>query len=199
MFFTAKKRLYVEARLSGKNQQDSAVAAGYAAAYAKQAGYRLERDPDVQLAFARYKAQGKIDLPKDPPPKSEAVSKTPSKTKQKAVKPPELPDDSAKLPDWASMLAPSPNKKPAKNMEKKTPKTAPPAIETDDPLEFMRLMMKDAEEDPRLRLEAAKQLAMFTVSKPGEKGKKEVQVDAAKEVAKKFRSVAPPVMKLVKK
>jgi phage terminase small subunit len=199
MFFTAKKRLYVEARLSGKNQQDSAIAAGYAAAYAKQAGYRLELDPDVQLAFARYKSQGQIELPKDPPPKSEAASKTPAKPKKKAVKPPELPDDPAKMPDWASMLAAPPTKKPAKNMEKKTPKTAPPATETDDPLEFMRRMMKDAEEDPRLRLEAAKQLAMFTVSKPSDKGKKEEQKDAAKEVAKKFGPIAPPVMKLVKK
>lgn len=199
MSFTAKKRAYVEARLSGCNIQDSAIKAGYSVIAARASGSRLEKDPDVVAAFARLKAGGKIIPPKDPPPKPKAIGKTPSKTKQKAVKPPELPDDPAKMPDWASMLAPPPNKKPAKNMEKKTPKPAPPAIETDDPLEFMRLMMKDSDEDPRLRLEAAKQLALFTVSKPSDKGKKEEQKDAAKEVAKKFGAIAPPVMKLVKK
>lgn len=55
-----------------------------------------------------------------------------------------------------------------------------------DPLEFMRGMMNDFEAEPKLRLEAAKALAAFTIAKPGEKGKKEAQEDKAKAVAKKF-------------
>lgn len=52
-----------------------------------------------------------------------------------------------------------------------------------DPLEFMRSMMNDLEAEPKLRLDAAKALASFTVSKPGEKGKKEQVQEAAEQVA----------------
>lgn len=52
-----------------------------------------------------------------------------------------------------------------------------------DPLEFMRQMMNDLEAGPKLRLDAAKALAGFTVSKPGEKGKKEQVQEAAEQVA----------------
>lgn len=52
-----------------------------------------------------------------------------------------------------------------------------------DPLEFMRQMMNDLEAEPKLRLDAAKALAAFTVSKPGEKGKKEQVQEAAEQVA----------------
>lgn len=53
----------------------------------------------------------------------------------------------------------------------------------DDPLEFMRSMMNDLQAEPKLRLDAAKALAAFTVSKPGEKGKKEQVQEAAEQVA----------------
>lgn len=54
---------------------------------------------------------------------------------------------------------------------------------SDDPLEFMRKMMNDLEAEPKLRLDAAKALAGFTISKPGEKGKKEQVQEAAEQVA----------------
>ena len=68
---------------------------------------------------------------------------------------------------------------------------APPAgdpvpyipLSADDPLDFFKGMMNDLEADPKLRLEAAKALASFTVSKPGEKGKKEQVQEAAEQVA----------------
>lgn len=70
-------------------------------------------------------------------------------------------------------------------------KAAPPTGDPDpyipqaagDPLEFFRGMMNDLEADPKLRLDAAKALASFTVSKPGEKGKKEQVQEAAEQVA----------------
>lgn len=73
--------------------------------------------------------------------------------------------------------------------ERKT--TPPPKLDpdihipaqADDPLEFMRKFMNDLEADPKLRLDAAKALASFTVSKPGEKGKKEQVQEAAEQVA----------------
>ena len=63
---------------------------------------------------------------------------------------------------------------------------------SDDPLEFMRQVMNDLEADPKLRLDAAKSLAAFTVAKPGEKGKKEERADAAKSAGKKFGATPPP-------
>lgn len=55
-----------------------------------------------------------------------------------------------------------------------------------DPLEFMRSMMNDLEAEPKLRLDAAKALASFTVTKPGEKGKKQERQEAAEKVASRF-------------
>lgn len=58
---------------------------------------------------------------------------------------------------------------------------------SDDPLEFMRQMMNDLEADPKLRLDAAKALAGFTIAKPGEKGKKEERQEKAEEAGKSSR------------
>lgn len=68
----------------------------------------------------------------------------------------------------------------------------------DGPLEFMRKMMNDLEADPKLRLDAAKSLAAFTVTKPGEKGKKEERADAAKQAGKGRFASAPPPLRAVK-
>lgn len=67
----------------------------------------------------------------------------------------------------------------------------PPRFE--DPLEFLKHVTNDCGEDPRLRLDAAKAWASFTVAKPGEKGKKEEKADAAKKVASKFATASAPI------
>lgn len=59
-------------------------------------------------------------------------------------------------------------------------------------LQYFRNVMNDTKEDPKLRLEAAKALASFTIAKPGEKGKKEERQDAAEKVASRFAASAPP-------
>jgi phage terminase small subunit len=61
----------------------------------------------------------------------------------------------------------------------------------EDPLKFLAAIMLDPKAEPRLRFDAAKALASFTVSKPGEKGKKEDKAEAAK-VASKGRFAAAP-------
>lgn len=61
-----------------------------------------------------------------------------------------------------------------------------PAAAT-DPLEFMRQMMNDLEAEPKLRLDAAKALAAFTIAKPGEKGKKEERQEKAELAGKSSR------------
>ena len=70
--------------------------------------------------------------------------------------------------------------------------------QSDDPLEFMRQVMNDLEAEPRLRLDAAKSLAAFTVAKPGEKGKKEEKADAAKQAGRGRFASAPAPLRAVK-
>ena len=54
---------------------------------------------------------------------------------------------------------------------------------SDDPVAFMRAMWQNPDEDPKLRLEAAKAHASYTLAKPGEKGKKEQKQEAAERAA----------------
>lgn len=69
-----------------------------------------------------------------------------------------------------------PAPKPPKEV---APPPTPTAATGDDPVEFMKAMWQNEEEDPKLRLEAAKAHASFTRAKPGEKGKKEQKQEAA--------------------
>jgi phage terminase small subunit len=61
-----------------------------------------------------------------------------------------------------------------------------------DPKVFLLAVMNDAGSDARLRIDAAKALMPFMYAKLGEGGKKEQQAEAAKKVASKFASAAPP-------
>ncbi|KGK24350.1 hypothetical protein [Pseudomonas plecoglossicida] len=51
------------------------------------------------------------------------------------------------------------------------------------PIEFFEQVMNDLEADPKLRMEAAKNLAAFTVAKPSALGKKEQKQKDAEQVA----------------
>lgn len=73
-----------------------------------------------------------------------------------------------------------------------SPHIAAPAS---DPLKFLEQLMNDLKAEPKLRLEAAKALASFTVPKPGEAGKKTQRQAAAEKVAGRF--AAPSAPKLV--
>jgi len=60
-------------------------------------------------------------------------------------------------------------------------------------VQFAFAMMNDLYTDPKLRLEAAKLHAAYTMSKPGEKGKKEERAEAAaKASGGRFSSAPPP-------
>ena len=77
------------------------------------------------------------------------------------------------------------------------------AVQTDEtftcPLQYMEHVMNNQIEDPKLRLEAAKSLASYTVAKASEKGKKEERQDAAERVAGSGRFVvAKAPLKVVK-
>ncbi|HEJ3436133.1 TPA: hypothetical protein SL386_001688 [Pseudomonas aeruginosa] len=57
----------------------------------------------------------------------------------------------------------------------------------EDPVQFFKNVTNDLNADPKLRLDAAKAWAQFTVAKPGEKGKKEERQEKAEEAGKSSR------------
>lgn len=95
-------------------------------------------------------------------------------------------------------------RKPAEKQPEPEQVAAAPAPETppeppkmplrfEDPLEFLRHVTNDPAEDPRLRVDAAKAWASYTVAKPGEKGKKTEKAEAAKRVASRFSAAQAPL------
>ena len=159
--------------MSGKNQKQSALYAGCPAASADVSASRYERHPEIIALLSRMTAAEK---PKEKTVKAEKV-----------------------VPAAKAIHEPEPTQKPPApppEVFQKTP-VAAVAIEMDSddlpaPLRFMRDVMNDVQEDPKLRLDAAKALAAFTVAKPGEKGKKELKQEEAEKVASRFAPSAPP-------
>lgn len=194
---TDRKRKYAEARVAGLNQADSARVAGATGTNVKSYSFRWERDPDVIAHRQRLIDSG--ELPK---------VKSPTTNKKGAVK--------KKAPTKKAAPAKSAVKKKATpkkvNAEGETtvdtPSVSVPEIETppkmtqDDfkcPLDYMRHVMNDRVEDPKLRLEAANRLATYTVAKPGDKGKKESQREKADQLSSTGRfSAAPAPLRAVK-
>lgn len=68
---------------------------------------------------------------------------------------------------------------------------------TSDPKKVLVAIMNDGQEDPKLRLEAAKALMPFVHSRVAPQGKKEAQSSAAKK-ANKFAIQPPPNLKVVR-
>lgn len=156
--FTLRKKLYAEGRvLHGLNMKQAAIAAGCPEKTAKQAGSRMEKDPDVIAAMGRIVASEPLpDIHEYVPVVREKLPPEPRPVKQ-----PNLPDPS----------------------DVYIPRPVPDA----DPLKFLAQVMNDCEADPKLRIDAAKALASYTVMKPGEKGKKEMKEEEAKIIASKFK------------
>lgn len=168
MALTPKKKLYAESRMAGVNIKDSAIAAGYSEDTARQSGSRLEKDVDVRRYMGRIDAaepKKKQEQKQKPEPKPKAESRQEPRTEY--VKPSGRP---------APEVAPIP---PSESAQK----------QYTNPLKFFETVMNDPSEDPKLRMEAAKNLAAFTVAKPGDKGKKEQKLEDAGKIASKFSNV----------
>lgn len=70
-------------------------------------------------------------------------------------------------------------------------------VEPKDPLDYLRVVMADPDAEPRLRLDAARTLAMYTYNKPttnSKKTKKEMTADKAEQLKNRFASFAPPAI-----
>lgn len=157
---TEQQKLYAKARVKGLNQTQSAIAAGYSQATARQSASRLEKTPSVIAHMDRLSGVSVVTDCDKPKPQAKALAAKPALTQAPEVK-------------------------------KEEPKIEPkvqevfhaPAIHKElDPLEFMRQLVSDVAEEPKLRLEAAKALAPYLHPKQGEMGKKEVKQQAADNV-----------------
>ena len=159
---TEAQKLYAKARLKGLNQTQSAIAAGYSEATARQAASRLEKNPLVIAHMDRLVKFG--DAAEAVKPKTKAAPKA-EKPKPAEAKKSDEPEKPETLP------APTP--------EPTIAASPPPSFGSSavslDPLEFMEQLVSDMSEDPKLRLEAAKALAPYRHAKKGEMGKKELK------------------------
>lgn len=155
MALTSKKRAFIVAVREGASNKDAAIAAGCPEKTASAAGSRLAKDPDVIRELHKLNALFPVNAD------VKAVVKTSVKDgkPERAVRTPASPAQRAERP------------------------VQPAAGSDEDPLSFFKSMMADEQMEPKLRLDAAKALASFTVSKPGEKGKKEQVQEAAEQVA----------------
>src|ERR1044071_2679497 len=161
MTMTARKRKYAEARMAGMSMKDAAIAAGCPEKTARQAGSRDEKDPDVIAMIARAHSADVVETIDDHAPDQPAAMPAPVQHQ------PEIEVETVAEQEEATKAFYIPKK-------------------ADDPLDFFREVMNDLMAEPKLRLDAAKALAAFTVLKPSEKGKKEMKQDAAKQTVGRF-------------
>ena len=177
---TQQQRLYAEFRKEGLGKRAAAIAAGCPDKTAAQAGSRYEKNADVQDHMRRigFEPEAAAAFKKEIPARKTAQEKP---------------------------VAKKHDPKPQRTaVEIAAEKIADRAISDEKdsfscPLEFMASVMNDCVEDPKLRLDAAKALASFTVAKPGEKGKKEERQEAATKVSSSGRfSPSPAPLKVVK-
>lgn len=159
---THQKRLYADARMQGKNRTQAAISAGCPAGTARQAGCRYEKDQDVVAYFARHGFD----------PKSPQEKPVREKKEKAAV--------------VIERVEPEPEPEPVKaEYVGRTGRVY------DDPLDFLKDVVNDQMEDPKIRLDAAKSWASYKHAKPGEVGKKEQKLKEAEKTASKFSNVRP--------
>ena len=184
---TEAQKLYAKARLKGLNQTQSAIAAGYSEATARQAASRLEKNPLVIAHMDRLVKFG--DAPEAVKPKAKAA------TRVEKPKPAE-----AEQSDKPEKPEPLPAPTPEPTIAVSPPPSVGSLVPSLDPLEFMEQLVSDMSEDPKLRLEAAKALAPYRHAKLGEMGKKDAKNNDASNAAKgKYASAGvPPGLQRVK-
>lgn len=158
---TDKKKAYADARISGLNVKDSALKAGCPAQSAKQAGYRLERDTDVQIYWESLNFIP--DTPRGRKPRKKV-----GQAKAKA-KPP----------------------KQSETLKAKEPEPQSDWDHTDDPLEVLERLMNADTSDDKLKADCAKAMLPYRYIRESSKqapkvppaGKKQQAQEAAEGAA----------------
>ncbi|EGH74414.1 terminase [Pseudomonas syringae] len=149
MALTPKKRAFVDAVRGGASNKDAAIAAGYAASSAAQAGARLAKDPFVMEALIGPAVNKKVNK----------FVKGSSPAAASPAAPVGEHGQAEEQPDEAFDLS--------------------KALRFSDPKDFLLATMNDFEAEAKLRVDAAKALMPFIHPRKGESGKKETAKDKA--------------------
>ncbi len=163
MSLTAKMRKFAQAVVSGLSNKDSAITAGYAEKTAAQAGAKLAKNPDIISYIEKLKADKKL---------------TSDTQKVKVEKEKVKPENFIEL---VSVERIEPEVEQANGQFVGRDDIAIGSI--DDPLEYLKTIWTNKEEDPDLRLKAAQVAMPYVHGKVGTKGKKESQKDEARDIA----------------
>lgn len=163
MSLTAKMRKFAQAVVSGLSNKDSAITAGYAEKTAAQAGAKLAKNPDIISYIEKLKADKKL---------TSDTQKV--KVEKEKVK-------SENFIEVVSVERIEPEVEQANGQFVGRDDIAIGSI--DDPLEYLKTIWTNKEEDPDLRLKAAQAAMPYVHGKVGTKGKKESQKDEARDIA----------------
>lgn len=162
MALTAKSKAFAQAVVDGMSNKDAAISAGYSEKTAMQQGSKLAKLPEVIAYIAKLKADKKLTS------KDEKLTSSKSKPSSnvQVVKVEKIESDPEQAHgqfvgrDEIAIGAP------------------------EDPLEYLKTVWMNEQEDPKLRLDAAKAAMPYIHGKVAEKGKKQTQEEEAHAAAK---------------
>ncbi|MBJ8450324.1 terminase small subunit [Acinetobacter bereziniae] len=163
MSLTAKMRKFAQAVVNGLSNKDAAITAGYAEKTAAQAGAKLAKNPDIISYIEKLKADKKL---------TSDTQKV--KTEKEKVK-------AENFIEVVSVERIEPEVEQANGQFVGRDDIAIGSI--DDPLEYLKTIWTNKDEDPDLRLKAAQAAMPYVHGKVGTKGKKESQKDEARDIA----------------
>lgn len=162
MALTAKSKAFAQAVVDGMSNKDAAISAGYSEKTAMQQGSKLAKLPEVIAYIEKLTSAKKLTFKDE---KLTSSKPKPSSNVQvvkveKIESGPEQAHGQFVGRDEIAIGAP------------------------EDPLEYLKTVWMNEQEDPKLRLDAAKAAMPYIHGKVAEKGKKETKTDEAKAAAR---------------
>lgn len=158
MALTPKMRKFAEAivDVEGISNKDAAISAGYSPETASQAGSRLSKDPEILAYIEKLKQKKKLTSSEQEPIEGNFIEVIPVESDE-----PKSERVSGQFVGRDDIAIGG----------------------LDDPLEYLKKVWTNEEEDPDLRLKAAQAAMPYVHGKVGVKGKKESQKDEARNIA----------------
>ena len=157
MALTAKMRKFAQAVVDGMSNKDSAITAGYEEKTASQAGTRLAKNPEILAYIEKLKADKKL---KQGGEKLKVEVKAEIVEVQVAEPRHEQPRSEFIGRDEIAIGS------------------------HEDPLEYLKSVWMDKEQDEELRVACAKAALPYVHGKVADKGKKQTKAEEAKAAAK---------------